>query len=310
MPDKFGNFEDIVLGFDDIKGYLSNENPYFGATVGRVANRIANASFTLDNVTYYLGKNEGNNTLHGGFHGFDKEIYDAFVVDDELILFGLSPDGEGGFPGKVKTYLIYNLTANRLKIRYITRSDKRTPISLTNHAYFNLAGQAAGSEAIFDHTVQINSDKFTVLDGQSIPTGEIKNVTGTRYDLRTLQWLGNAIKTTGSTGFDINYVLNKDPALNSSIPQFAAEIAHLSSGRYITMCTDQPGMQFYTANGLSSNIHGKGGATYEKIGAFCLEPQMFPDAVHHDNFPNTIIGPYELYEQNTIYQFGVLPQKY
>lgn len=301
VPDRHGEFDDIVLGFDDLCGYRGSDNPYFGATIGRVANRIGNASFSLDGVTYHLYKNDGQNTLHGGLVGFDKVIWDSVIEGNVLKMVYISADGEEGYPGEVEvTIKFVLLNDNRFKTVYKATTTKATPISLTNHAYFNLDSHKAGKKGIFTHNIVLHADKVTPTDSQLIPTGEIMSVDSTVYDLRQVTNIGDAISASG--GFDINYVLNKH-ATDENV--LAARVTHPDSGRYMDVYTTLPGIQFYTANSVAS-IKGKNGAVYEQFGAFCLETQQFPDAVNKPTFPSVIIRPGQTFHHTTTLKFGIV----
>ncbi|XP_065201850.1 galactose mutarotase-like [Planococcus citri] len=301
--DKNGKLDDIVLGFDDIRGYKSDLNPYFGATVGRYANRIGGGQFKLDGKTYNLIKNMGNNQLHGGLIGFDKVNWKGYIKDNKIIFTYLSSDGEEGFPADLLSTITYELKANTLSILFEAVSNGSTVINLTNHSYFNLAGHGAGSEGVYDHVVAINADKITILNKEMIATGQLKCVGGTNYDLRTPQNLGKAIHSIPETGFDFNYCLNKFQA-EKKTPTFAARVIEPKSGRYLELFTDQPGVQFYTGNSIKDGI-GKNGAKFGKQSAFCLETQNYPNSVNIESFPSSILRPGEKYEHRAIYVFGV-----
>ncbi|XP_011448802.3 galactose mutarotase isoform X2 [Magallana gigas] len=298
VPDKNGKNGDICLGFDDMKGYATN-GPYFGALIGRYANRIANGRFTIDGKTYQLDINNGPNALHGGKVGFDKRLWDSKVVGDVLELTYVSADGEENYPGEVKVTVRYQLTEdNELVIRYSATTSAKTVINLTNHAYFNLAGQGSGT--IFDHNVTINADKYTPVDSTSIPMGDISDVQGTAWDLRTKTNIGEVIHSVpGGVGYDHNYCFGK-----TGWQKYMARVEHPSSGRFLEMYSTEPGVQFYTSFYL--NETGKGGAAYEKFGAFCLEAQHYPDSPNKPNFPTTLLAPSETYLQTTTYKFGVM----
>lgn len=298
VPDKNGKMDDICLGFDDMKGYATN-GPYLGALIGRYANRIAKGRFTIDGQTYQLDINNGPNALHGGKVGFDKRLWDSKVVGDVLELTYVSADGEERYPGEVKVTVGYQLTEdNELVIQYSATTSAKTVINLTNHAYFNLAGQGSGT--IFDHNVTINADKYTPVDSTSIPTGDISDVQGTAWDLRTKKNIGEVILSVpGGVGYDHNYCFGK-----TGWQKYMARVEHPSSGRFLEMFSTEPGVQFYTSFYL--NETGKGGAKYEKFGAFCLEAQHYPDSPNKPNFPTTLLAPSETYLQTTTYKFGVM----
>lgn len=307
MPDKDGNKADVVLGFDDVAGYESDSNQYFGCTVGRVCNRIGGASFEIDGLKYNLFANDGSNTLHGGNgKSFDKVLWKgvALELDDgvgaEFLYF--SPDGEEGFPGNLHASVRYVLTdAGALVISYKATTDLLTPVNLTNHAYFNLAG--AGAPTVLDHELMIEANSYTPTDSGLIPTGEIASVDGTPLDFRTSTPIGKRIDSlteTPSLGYDHNYVLSS-PA--GSVRRVAV-LRHPESGRSLVVSTDQPGLQFYSGNFLKSQV-GKEGKAYPYRSAVCLEAQYYPDAVHHDNFPSTWLQAGANYRQTTIYAFEV-----
>jgi aldose 1-epimerase len=312
MPDKNGKLDDVVLGFDTLPGYLQQGNPYFGALIGRYGNRIAKGKFTLDGATYNLAVNNGPNSLHGGKKGFDKVVWTASPVAPSangavgLELSYQSLDGEEGYPGSLYVKVAYTLTQdNALKIDYTATTDKTTVLNLTNHAYFNLNG--AGSGDILDHVVQINADRITPVDENLIPTGELKSVAGTPFDFRQPMAIGaridqdeQQIKYGG--GYDHNFVLNG--ASGTGMPFLAARVLAPKSGRVMEVLTTEPGVQFYTGNFLDGTLKGKGGKTYKKRYAFCLETQHFPDSPNHPSFPSTTLKPGETYQQTTIYRFS------
>lgn len=307
-PDRQGRFEDIVLGFDSLDGYLA-KNPYFGALVGRYANRIANAEFTVGGKTYYLARNDGPNSLHGGLKGFDKVAWQSKPVEvDEgpaIELTYLSADGEEDYPGNLKVTVRYTLTdKNELKIDYQAATDKETILNLTNHSYFNLLGHAAGS--ILDHLVMINADEFTPVNEHLIPTGERRRVAGTPFDFRKLEAIGTRIdekeqQLKYGIGFDHNYVLNKGHS--ALVP--AARVTEPSTGRTIEVSTTEPGIQFYTGNHLDGSVRGKGGVIYGFRSGFCLETQHFPDSPHHPEFPSTALKPGQEYRSTTVFTFSI-----
>ncbi|XP_043249058.1 galactose mutarotase-like [Colletes gigas] len=307
-PDKQGSIADVVLGFDKIEGYLSTSNPYFGATVGRVANRIGKAEFIVNGKKYRVSNNAGRNTLHGGFKGWSSKIWNAAIQDDLLVMTLLSEDGDEGFPGAAIASISFKLTTDGgLRIDMKVFVTKATPINLTNHSYFNLAGHGGNSTELYKHQITVNADRWTVTDSESIPTGEIQSVENTIMNLRTLTMLGDVIDKVPRGGYDDNFCL---PMNTVNETQFVAKAIHPSSGRYLEVYSNQPGVQFYTANFLPHQddigIVGKNGTEYFKHGAFCLETQNYPDAVNHENFPNSILEPGEHYRHIVIYKFGVL----
>ena len=308
-PDRNGRFADVALGFDNLDGYL-HKNPYFGAVVGRYANRIAKGEFTLDGKTYHLARNEGENSLHGGLKGFDKTVWKAHIVQvndaPALRLEYVSPDGEGGYPGNLTSAVTYSLNeANELRIDYEATTDKKTVLNLTNHSYFDLAGE--GSSRVLDHVAAIHADQFTPVDSHLIPTGELRQVAGTPFDFRQPARIGERIDQNDQQlkyggGYDLNYVLN--PA--SRDLQLAARVVHPASGRVLEVLTTQPGIQFYTGNHLADSlVRGKGGVVYGFRSGFCLETQHFPDSPHHPQFPSTELKPGERFHQTTIFRFSV-----
>lgn len=298
VPDREGNILDINLGFDDIEGYETRSR-YFGAVIGRVANRTAGGKFTLDGKEYSLAVNNGPNALHGGLKGFDKVVWKSSVTDDKLVLTYVSADGEEGFPGELTITVTYQLTNdNELIIDYTATTTKATPVNLTNHSYFNLAGQ--GSANVFDHVVTLNANSYTPVDETLIPTGQIANVKGTLFDLRTPVKLGDRLKEVNNgMGFDNNFCVGEENKMKT-----IARVVHPPSGRTMEVRTTEPGVQFYTSYFLK-DTRGKGESVYGQFSAFCLECQHYPDSIHHKKFPNTVLRPGETYRQTTIFQFGV-----
>ncbi|MCA1685574.1 MAG: galactose mutarotase, partial [Planctomycetia bacterium] len=303
VPDRDGKPADVVLGFDDLKGYESPANAYFGATVGRVANRVARGEFTLNGKTYTVAKNNGPNALHGGLKGFDKQVWDAEEVSSpegpSVRFTYLSRDGEEGYPGNLKTSVTYTVTAdNALKIDYAATTDKATPVNLTNHSYFNLAGPASGT--VDGHEIMIAADRYTPGDANLVPTGELAPVKGTPLDFTTSTAIGariNQIKAE-PVGYDHNYVLRG----GADSSPLAARVYEPKTGRVMEVYTTEPGVQFYTGNFLDGAAKGKDGVVYRQHQAFCLEAQHFPDAVHHPNFPSTVLEPGKTYRQTTVYK--------
>ena len=304
-PDKEGNVADIVNGFDDVAGYESEANQYFGCTTGRVCNRIGDAQFTLKGKTYKLAANDGDNHLHAGIErSLDKVVWEAKVLRPQqgqgVRFTYTSPDGEEGYPGNLSVSVRYLLNdQNRLSIHYEATTDQATPVNLTNHAYFNLSGH--GSETVLDHVLTINADSYTPTDDELIPTGEIASVEGTPLDFRKSKRIGARIEqltNTAAKGYDHNYVLNDPPEGRPF--RFAAGLRDPKSGRILRISTTEPGIQFYSGNFLHGQT-GKDGKTYAHRSALCLETQHFPDSVHHDNFPSIILKPGETFESTTIY---------
>ncbi|XP_046571124.1 galactose mutarotase-like [Haliotis rubra] len=301
VPDKHGDVDDISLGFDDMTGYESNAIFCLGSIIGRYANRIKGAKFSLDGETYNLTANHGEHLLHGGVKGFDQVVWNTNVVDGKkLQLRYVSDDGEEGFPGEVTTTVTYELTDdNQLFIQYEANTTKATPINLTNHAYFNMAGHSAGH--IDDHVVRINSDAYAVLDDTLIPTGELKDVDETPYDLRSPVRLGDHMTSVpGGTGYTVSYNLEESGNL-----KHVARMEHPPSGRVLEVSTTEPSVLFYTSYYLDAKDKGKDGATYGKFTGFCLEAQHHPDSVNQPSFPSTILRPGETYRQTTVYRFSV-----
>jgi aldose 1-epimerase len=303
VPDRDGKPTDVVLGFDNLKGYLAG-HPFFGATVGRFANRIAKGKFTVRGKEYTLAVNNGPNSLHGGVKGFDKRVWKAEVVSSPeapAVKFSyLSKNGEEGYPGNLLASVKYTLTRESLRIDYTAAADRATPVNLTNHSYFNLAGPASGS--ILEHELMIAADSYTPADDTLIPTGEIAPVKGTPLDFTTPKAIGARINEIKSdpVGYDHNFVLRG----TGSAPFLAARVVEPKSGRVMDVLTTEPGVQLYTANFLDGSITGKGGVVYKKHQAFCLETQHFPDSVHHANFPTVILEPGKTYSQTTVYFFS------
>jgi aldose 1-epimerase len=303
VPDKAGKLDDVSLGFDSIKGYLGKNNPFFGATIGRYGNRIADGTFTLDGTTYKMPVNDHGNQLHGGPKGFDKRLWTAEPLPKEnaVRFTRLSPDGEEGYPGNLQTSVTYMLKDdNSLEISYVATTDKPTIVNLTNHTYFNLAG--AGNGTILDHELVLNAGKYTPVNAKLIPTGEIASVKGTPFDFRKAKPIGRDIKQAGGDpiGYDHNFVLDKGLF---GAGKFAAELYDPKSGRVMKVYTDQPGIQFYSGNFLDGTLDGANGRTYPQYSALCLETQHFPDSPNHANFPSTVLRPGETYKTKTVYAF-------
>ena len=301
VPDKNGQKADIVLGFNDFSKYEAG-HPFFGSTTGRVANRIGKGRFMLDGREYKLFVNNNGNSLHGGQVGFDKKVWHAEPVKSAggpgVRFHYVSPHGEEGYPGKLDTTVTYTLTnADELKIDYRATTDRATIVNLTNHSYFNMAGEGNGT--VRDHELLINADKYTVFDDTQIPTGEIKSVKDSPLDFTDWTPIGKRIDEIG--GYDHNYVLNP-PSLGMKL---CAKVRDPASGRVMTITTDQPAVQLYTANGLDGSISGKSGKPYVKYGALCLETQHYPDSINHPkDFPSTILRPGQTYHTVTVHRFS------
>lgn len=299
VPDNKGEMGDVVLGFDSLSGYLQKDDPYFGSLVGRYANRIANASFTLDGKKYDLAANNNGNSLHGGLKGFDKVIWKVEKFNEKSIqLYYKSSDGEEGYPGDLRVYVDYILLDdNSLHIVYSAITDKATPVNLTNHSYFNLS---AGKEAtILDHELMIAASRYTEVNDVLIPTGKLPEVKGGPMDFNKAKPVGKDIASVKG-GYDHNWVLDKNHESG-----LVASLYDPGSGRLLEVFTSEPGIQFYSGNFLDGSLTGKKGIRYVLHGGCCLEAQHFPDSPNQPSFPNTILKPGEEYNQQTIYKFSV-----
>jgi aldose 1-epimerase len=307
VPDRAGKAADIVLGYDTLDGYEKGTS-YFGATVGRYGNRIAGGKFSIDGKTYTLPKNNGENTLHGGIVGFNKKVWKAREIaskgGESLEMTYLSADGEEGFPGNLSTKVVFTLPtdSNELKIDYAATTDKDTVLNLTNHSYFNLAGEGNGD--ILDHVMMLHAKQFTPVDKGLIPTGELRNVAGTPMDFNTATAIGKRINESDEQlvfgkGYDHNWVLTR-PGNGLSI---AAEAYDPKSGRRLEVLTTEPGVQFYSGNFLDG-AKGKGSKPYPQRAAFCLETQHFPDSPNHPNFPSTLLKPKAVFHSQTVFRFS------
>ncbi|WP_282283295.1 aldose epimerase family protein [Pseudomonas sp. PS02302] len=312
VPDRKGHSEDVVLGFDDVQGYLDNPTVFFGATIGRFGNRIAEGRFSLDGKSYQIPQNDKTNALHGGPQGFNTRVWKAEPAKGDgwvgVTLSYVSPDGEMGFPGTLTTQVTYQLDEhNQLTLKYRATTDKPTVLNLTNHSYFNLAG--AGSGTVLKQVAMLNADTYTPVTAKLIPTGELPTVAGTPMDFRKPTGIGKHIADENQQlkyaepkqgGYDFNWVLNTAGDLQKA----AAVVSDPSSGRTLTLYTTEPGVQFYTGNFLEGNIKGKAGKTYGHWGAFTLETQHYPDAPNQPNFPTTRLDPGQTYTQTTIFKFA------
>jgi aldose 1-epimerase len=302
VPDKSGKSADVVLGYDSLDGYLA-KSPYFGAIIGRYGNRIAGGKFTLDGKTYSIPTNDGPNALHGGPRGFDKVVWKAKEIPHGIELSHLSPDGDQGFPGTLSAVVRYTLSGKDLKIEYSATTDKNTVLNLTNHSYFNLAGQGNGD--ILKHEMKLNAGRFTPVNDVLIPTGELATVDSTPFDFRKSTAVGARINDDNEQlrrgkGYDHNWVLDSGGGKLAE----AAEVYEPTTGRVMQVWTDQPGVQFYTGNFLDGTITGKDGKVYQHRAALCLETQHFPDSPNHPNFPSTELKPGQKYHTVTIYRFS------
>jgi len=308
VPDRAGKLEDVVLGFDKAGDYETGKS-FFGATIGRYGNRIAHGKFTLNGVAYTLAKNNDENHLHGGVRGFSKRMWTAKDVSgaagQALELTYLSKDGEEGYPGNLSVKVVFTLTdQNELKITYSATTDKDTVINLTNHSYFNLAGQGNGD--ILQHQLMIHADRFTPVDATLIPTGELKSVKGTPFDFQTATAIGTRIgqddeQLKFGKGYDHNWVLT---GWKLGTLALAARLSEPKSGRILEAWTTEPGVQFYSGNFLDGTVHGKEGKVYNFRSGLCLETQHFPDSPNHPTFPSTVLKPGQHYHTTTVYKFS------
>ena len=315
VADRNGKFADVALGYNGVEGYINAvDKPYFGAIVGRYGNRLAKGSFTLDGETYSLAKNNDPNHLHGGVVGFDKVVWDAKPIEGKnfsgLELSYLAKDREEGYPGNLACKVTYKLTDdNEIVMEYHATTDKATPVNLTNHTYFNLAGEGSGD--ILDHLVHLNADHYTPVDQTLIPTGEIAPVKETPFDFTIEKSIGKDINQVNDQlqfgrGYDHNFVLNKKGKADKMT--LAATVYEQKSGRFLEVLTEEPGVQFYTGNFLDGRLTGKAGKPYLNRGGFCLETQHFPDSPNQPTFPSTILRPSENYSTKTIFRFSVKPE--
>ncbi len=311
-PNRKGEMADVVLGFTDLESYLTKNNPYFGAIIGRYGNRIGKGRFTLDGVEYKLAVNNGENHLHGGIKGFDKVIWTGKEVNTNagpgLALTYLSKDGEEGYPGNLNVTVTYTLTnLNELRIDYLATTDKDTVINLTHHSYFNLRGEGNGD--ILSHDVRINANRFVPTDAGSIPTGELKAVAGTPFNFLKATAIGARINDDHQqlkfgNGYDHTWVINGRPG----ILRFAASAYDPASGRKLEVWTTEPGMQFYTGNFLDGTLTGKAGGVYQRRTGFCFETQHYPDSPNKPSFPTTRLKTGVPYKSTTVYKFNVARQ--
>jgi aldose 1-epimerase len=296
----------VVLGYDSFTPYTSDPKSYFGSIVGRYGNRIAHATFSLDGKAFQLPANDGANTLHGGLIGFDKLLWTGHVIPHGVELTLVSKDGDQGFPGTLTARVRYTLEAHALKIEYFATTDKDTVLNLTNHSYFNLAGEGQGD--ILSHLVMIPADRYTPVDSGLIPTGELAPVAGTPFDFHKPTAIGARINDSNEQlrlgkGYDHNYVLNG----KMGVLQQAAQVTEPTSGRVLTVETTQPGVQFYSGNFLDGTLTGKQGHVYNQRTGFCLETQHFPDSPNHPKFPTAELKPGETYHSLTFFRFSTAP---
>src|ERR1700674_107842 len=300
-PDRNGKLDDVVLGYDSVEKYTA-QTPYFGAIVGRYANRIAHGSFRLDGQTYSIPKNDGDNSLHGGIRGFDKVVWGAKQIQDGVELTYVSKDRDQGFPGTLTTTVRYTLSGSALRIEYSATTDKDTVLNLTNHSYFNLAGQGKGD--VLGHVLKIDASRMTSVDATLIPTGELKSVAGTPFDFRTPHAIGERINADDvqlrlGKGYDHNFVLDHPPGQLAE----AAEAYEPTTGRILRVLTTEPGVQLYTGNFLDGSITGKEGRVYNRRFAFCLETQHFRGSPNHPAFPSTELKPGQKFHSVTVFEF-------
>jgi aldose 1-epimerase len=301
-PDRNGKLDDVVLGCDSVEKYIA-QTAHFGGIIGRYANRIAHGTFQLDGHTYSIPKNDGDNALHGGTRGFDKVVWAAKQISDGVELSYVSKDGDQGFPGTLTTVVRYTLSGGALRIEYSATTDKDTVLNLTNHSYFNLAGQGNGD--ILRHVVKIDASRITPVDANLIPTGELKPVEDTPFDFRTPHAIGERIEADDPQlrlghGYDHNFVVDHAPGELAE----AAEVYEPTTGRILRVTTTEPGVQFYTGNFLDGSITGKDGRVYNRRYALCLETQHFPDSPNHPSFPSTELKPGEKFHSVTVYEFS------
>lgn len=312
VRDKNGQLNDVALGFDTLEPYL-DVGPYFGAIIGRVGNRIANARFTLDGETYSLAENNGSNNLHGGPQGFDKKVWNAEPFENEqgagLVLILLSEDGDQGFPGNLQVKVTYQFTHDdEIVVDYFATTDKATPVNLTQHAYFNLAGIHANNDlGILNHKMQIFADHINAVNDVQIPVGEPMPVAGTPFDFRSATLIGKNINDSHDQlkfgfGYDHNFLINQTSYKAMTL---AARVEEESSGRVLEVFTEEPGVQFYSGNFLDGTLTGKG-VTYQKRSGFCLEPQHAPDSINQPQFPSIVLQPGEEYKTRTIFKLSVM----
>jgi aldose 1-epimerase len=302
VPDRKGKLGDVVLGYDSVDKYIAN-SPFFGAIIGRYGNRIAHGKFQLDGNIFTLPKNDGENSLHGGTRGFDKVVWSAHMIENGVELKYLSKDGDQGYPGNLEATVRYTLVNKSLQIEYSATTDKDTVLNLTNHSYFNLAGEGSGD--VLQQRLKIDASRFTPVDSALIPTGDLKQVAGTPFDFKTPHSIGERVNESdeqlrNGKGYDHNWVLDRKPG--GELVE-AASVEDPSTGRILRVLTTEPGLQFYSGNFLDGSIVGKAGHVYGHRSGFCLETQHFPDSPNHKNFPSTELKPGERYHSVTVFQF-------
>jgi aldose 1-epimerase len=309
-PDRNGKIANVALGFDNVQDYV-DKSPYFGAIIGRYGNRIGGGQFTLDGVTYQLPQNDGNNSLHGGDKGFDKQIWTAEPFKTRntvgLHMTYVSPDGDQGYPGELAAEVTYTLTRSDIRMDYVATTTKPTVVNLTNHTYWNLGGEGTGT--IEDHLLKINANKYTPVDSTLIPTGAIDSVAGTPMDFRHYTAIGDRIRDGSfqqlvfGRGYDHNWVLNRHDNTYTRL-ETAAQVKDPDSGRVLTILTTEPGIQFYAGNFLDATLVGTSGHMYREGDGFALETQHYPDSPNHSNFPSTVLRPGETYQTTTIFRLS------
>jgi aldose 1-epimerase len=302
VPDRNGKLDDVVLGCDSVQQYEA-QTAHFGGIVGRYANRIAHGTFQLDGHTYSIPKNDGDNALHGGPRSFDRVVWAGKQIPDGVELTSVSKDGDQGFPGTLTTTVRYTLSGSALRIEYSAVTDKDTVVNLTNHSYFNLAGQGKGD--ILGHVLKIDASRMTPVDATLIPTGELKSVAGTPFDFRAPHSIGERINADDAQlrlgrGYDHNFVLDHPPGKLAE----AADVYEPTTGRILRILTTEPGLQLYTGNFLDGSITGKEGRVYNRRFALCLETQHFPDSPNHPAFPSTELKPGQKFHSVTVFEFS------
>jgi aldose 1-epimerase len=308
VPDRHGRPGNVALGFNKLSDYVAHPEPYFGALIGRYANRIAKGTFTIDGKTYHVPINNGPNSLHGGIVGFDKHIWDTTPFDGPdgvgLVMRLVSPDGDQGYPGTLSVTVRYTLTRrNGIRMDYRATTDAPTVVNLTNHSYWNLQGE--GSSAIYDHLMYLNADRYTPVDATLIPTGELAPVAGTPFDFNRPTAIGDRIRDSHpqllfGRGYDHNWVLDR----RGDGLSLAARVSEPDSGRTLSVYTTEPGIQFYSGNFLDGSLVGTSGRMYRQGDGFALETQHYPDSPNHPNFPSTVLRPGQTYQTTTIFQLG------